>query len=78
MNYRIKQARILSGKTLRDSAKDLGFSFQYLHKIEKNGFNADSTLLLKFAKHYNVTVDYLIPRKKEIVFGDIEFHSYNF
>lgn len=61
MIYRIKQARKMAGLTLREAAKGLGITFQYLDKIEKNGCKMDSTKLIKFANFYGVTVDYLIP-----------------
>ncbi len=65
--YRLKEARKMAGLTLRAAAKKLGeeqgiyMSFQQLSKIEKNGCKMDSTKLIKFARFYNVSVDYLIP-----------------
>ncbi len=61
MKLRLKEARKLNGLTLREAAKGLGFSYQYLHKIEEKGVKADSEMLIKFSKFYNVTIDYLIP-----------------
>jgi DNA-binding XRE family transcriptional regulator len=61
--FRLKQARTMSGMTLREAAKGLGMTFQYLDKIEKTGCKMNSEKLIKFANFYNVTVDYLIPNK---------------
>lgn len=74
MIYRLKQARKLSGLTLIEAAKGLGFSYQYLHKIEEKGVKADSEMLIKFAKFYNVTIDYLNPiNKPKVELTDIKF-----
>ena len=71
--YRLKQARQMAGLTLREAAKGLGLSFQYLGKIEKEGCKMDSTKLIKFANFYKVSVDYLMPNDRpEIVLTDIK------
>lgn len=73
--YRLREARKLRGMTVDEAAKGLGFSKQYLSKIEINGCQMDSEKLLKFAKFYNVTVDYLIPNKDKpkIELGEIKW-----
>lgn len=77
--YRLRQARKINGMTLREAAKGLGFSYQYLHKIESKGCKMDSEMLLKFSKFYNVTVDYLTGiNKPKIVFDRIHFSRIKF
>lgn len=75
MILRLKQARQMAGLTLRDAAKGLGFSFQYLNKIEKEGCEIDSTKLIKFANFYKVSMDYLIPspHRPKVELTDIKF-----
>lgn len=73
MVYRLKQARIMSGLSLRDAAKKLGMSHEGLRKYEKGLIKMGSEKLIRFANFYKVTLDYLIPKKRpEIKFG--EFH----
>lgn len=73
--YRLKQARKMAGLTLRKASKGLGFSFQYLGKIEKEGCQMDSTALIKFANFYKVSVDYLMPNpnRPEVILTDVKF-----
>ncbi len=79
--YRLKEARKMSGLTLRVAAKKLSeeqginISFQRLSTIENNGCKMDSTKLIKFANFYKVPVDYLIPDpdRPKIELTDIKF-----
>lgn len=64
MIYRLKEARKLNGMTLREAAKGLGMTFQYLDKMEKKGCKMDSTKLIKFANFYKVSIDYLNPNRE--------------
>lgn len=75
MKLRLKEARKMSGLTLREAAKGLGFSHQYLHKIEKDGLKADSETLIKFSKFYKVTIDFLIqnPNRPKVELTNIRF-----
>jgi transcriptional regulator with XRE-family HTH domain len=73
MILRLKQARQMAGLTLRDAAKGLGFSFQYLNKIEKDGCKLDSSTLIKFANYYKVTVEYLLRTGPEVELTNIKF-----
>ncbi len=82
--YRLKEARILRGLTLREAVKGLletqgiDISFQYLGKIEKKGCKMDSSRLILFANFYGVTVDYLIPdpERKKVEFGEVRFFKF--
>lgn len=77
MELRLKQARILKGETLRDSAKNLGMSFQMLHKYEKGLVKIDSEKLNAFANYYGVSIDYLIPNleRPKVELKNIQFHK---
>ena len=61
--------------TVREAAKGLGMTFQYLNKIENHGCKMDSGKLIKFANFYEVSIDYLAPNpnRSEIVLTDVRF-----
>lgn len=56
---RLKELRLEQGKTQDQVAKDLGISsVAYLH-YEKNQREPSFEILLKLAKYFNVSLDYL-------------------
>jgi transcriptional regulator with XRE-family HTH domain len=73
--YRLKQARIMKGESLRKSADAMGISYEGLRKYEQGLIAMDSTQLIKFANYYGVTVDYLVPNphRPVITLTDIKF-----
>lgn len=75
IKYRLKEARKLKGMSLQEAATQLGFSRQYLNKIELNGCALDSEQLIKFANIYGVKIDYLIPNpnRPKVELTDIKF-----
>ena len=76
--YRLLEARKMAGLTLREAAKGLEMTFQYLGKIEKEGCAMDSTKLIKFANFYKVSVDYLMPNphRPKIELTDVKFFKF--
>ena len=76
--YRLKQARKMKGESLRESSKGLGMSHNGLNKYERGEIKIDSEMLCKFAKYYNVSIDYLFPRQDrvEIKLENVEMHKF--
>lgn len=79
MAFRLKQARKMKGLSLRKAAEGLsasGFKLSHegLNKYEKGLIEIDSTILVKFAKFYGVTNDYLVQKEnKKVEFGKIRW-----
>ncbi len=72
MIYRLKEARVMNGKSIRDAAKELNMSHEGLRKYEKGLIKMDSERLIKFANFYKVPIDYLIPKERpKIEIGEI-------
>lgn len=72
--YRLREARKMKGLSLREAAKGLGISAQYLCRLENEGANFDSQQLINYARFYGVTVDYLVPNphRPKIELGEIK------
>lgn len=66
MRFRIKEARIMKGLSLREAAHGLGKSHEWLRKFERGDYEMDSTKLIMFANLYGVTTDYLVDRPDRI------------
>lgn len=75
VKYRLREARTMKGLSLREAAKGLGVSAQYLCNLENKGARFDSKQLIQYANFYGVTVDYLVPNphRPKIEFGEIKF-----
>jgi transcriptional regulator with XRE-family HTH domain len=75
--YRLKNARKMKGLSLRAAAKELGMSHEGLRKFESGKLKIDGELLIKFAKFYDVKIDYLVPstHRPKIEFGEIHYHK---
>ena len=56
----IKELRMESGKSQTEVAKSLGISQQVFSTYEKESCFPDPNMLIKLARYFNVTVDYLI------------------
>lgn len=70
---KLKEARLLNGKTIRDAAKDLGISKSQLHNYEKGISKFDVDLLVRIKSYYNVSDQFLNPKKAELTFGKIQW-----
>lgn len=77
MIYHLKQARILSGLTLREAGKKMNLSHNSIHKMEQGKIPVDSARLQQFATAYGVTMDYMIPKKRKLEFGEITWFKYD-
>lgn len=75
MTYQLKQARRLSGLTLREAGAKLGMSHNAVSKYEKGEIEVDATRLQQFATAYGVTIDYLIGKLKPVEFGEITWFN---
>ena len=77
MIYKLKQARKMKGESLREAAKGLKLSHEGLRKYENGLIKMGSKELIKFAKYYGVTVDYLVPsdNKPKIELTNVQFHK---
>ena len=72
--FRLKQARVIKGLSLREAAKGLGISHESVSKFEKGKLKMDSERLIQFANFYGVTVDYLVPKERpKVELGEIVF-----
>ena len=80
MILRLKQARKMKGESLRQSAKGLGMSHEGLNKYEQGKIKVDSKMLIRFAKYYGVSFDYLIDNKNrpKVELKNVKFHKINF
>ena len=57
---KLKKLRVAKKETQQELADHLNLSFQSISKWENNQCMPNIELLIKIAKHYNVTVDSLI------------------
>ena len=57
---RIRELRMDCGKSQTEVAKILGISQQVFSTYEKESCYPDPNMLIKLARYFNVTVDYLI------------------
>lgn len=62
---RIKELRFESGKTQVEIADNLGISRQVFANYEKEINFPDPNMLIKLARYFNVTVDYLIGNEEQ-------------
>lgn len=76
MMNRLKNARKMKGLSLREAAKGLGISHEGLRKFENGKIKIDSSLLVKFAKFYNVKPDYIVISngRPVVELGKLHFH----
>lgn len=78
MEYRLKEARIMKGLTLREAAKLLNLSHESVSKFEKGKLKLDNDRILQFAKAYGVTLDYIVGTRPKVEFiGETVFHKIN-
>ena len=61
---RLRVLRLEKKLTLRELAKELDISFSALGKYERNERQPDFETLEKLADYFNVSIDYLLGRKK--------------
>lgn len=57
---RLKDLRIDNDYLQKDIAKVLGISQQYYSKYELGSFTIPTEQLIKLAKFYNVSIDYIV------------------
>lgn len=65
LGKRIYEARIESGKTLEEIAEEIEISYQAYRMIEKERNKPKLETLIKIAKMYNISIDYLLGFRKE-------------
>lgn len=78
LKLRLKEARLLKGLSLREAAKGLEISYRDLQVAEmgkKTKIEFGSETLIKFARFYGVTIDYLMPNpdRPKIELTNIKF-----
>lgn len=64
---KIIELRDIKGMTRKDLAKKLGVTYDALSKYETDERQVDHELLIKIADFFEITIDYLLERKTEIV-----------
>lgn len=70
---RFKSARKIKGESLREAAKGLGMSHEWLNKVEKGKIIIDNEWLLKLANYYNVKLDYFFNKTPDFTFSEIKW-----
>jgi transcriptional regulator with XRE-family HTH domain len=70
---RLRQARIMSGLSLRDVAKEVGLSHQAIKKFEDGALPVTDERLSVFAALYNTTVEFILRKPVVVEFGKITF-----
>lgn len=77
VDQRLKQARTLSGLSLREAADKMGLSHNSISKFERGELKIDSARLRQFATAYGVTMDYMIPKERTFELGPITWFKYD-
>ena len=56
---RLKELRISAGKNMKETAQALGLAYTTYVSYEKGDREPNSEMLILFATHYGVSIDYL-------------------
>lgn len=62
---RLKELRISAGKNMKETAQALGLAYTTYVSYEKGDREPNSEMLILFATHYGVSIDYLIGKAED-------------